>query len=230
MAQIGKGQSQLLAHEEEGIGEPQLEPISSPGQEVNLTAQYGKGLSLSLVCEEESIGEPLSMGDRSKHEEGKSRAYQNNQEEAMEVRELEKSNGMEIRGAEAGKGGRGNRNPSTRRKLRTKGMWEVGEPSTHPRRLVRIRARSSQVRKSASSKAGTLSATISDGDIINCNSRLRDPDVTEEPVKLWELGKHIGIVCRRIEEEVVQEYQSMEVRDVEFAQKIEEGVIKGLLC
>jgi len=40
----------------------------------------------------------------------------------------------------------------------------------------------------------------------------------------------MGIVFRRIEEEVVQEYQSMEVGDVEFAHKLEEGVIKGLLC
>jgi len=108
-----------------------------------------------------------------------------------------------------------------------KGLGEMAEPSTLPRRSVRVWP--SQVRDSAS-KAGTLSATISDGDTIICNSRFRDLDVTEEPLKLWEMGKQMGIVCRRIEEEVVKEYQSMEARDVEFAQKLEEGVTKGLLC
>ena len=155
------------------------------------------------------------------------RTNQHIHEGASVGRELEPREVLEIRGHEVSKGGSGIRNQSPRGRLRMKGLGEMAEPSTLPRRSVRVWP--SQVRDSAS-KAGTLSATISDGDTIICNSRFRDLDVTEEPLKLWEMGKQMGIVCRRIEEEVVKEYQSMEARDVEFAQKLEEGVTKGLLC
>ena len=154
------------------------------------------------------------------------RTNQHIHEGASVVRELEPREVLEIRGNEVSKGGSGIRNLSPRGSLRTKGLGEMAEPSTLPRRSIRVWP--SQVRDSAS-KAGSFSATISDGDTI-CNSRFRDLDVTVEPLKLWEMGKQMGIVCRRIEEEVVKEYQSMEARDVEFSQKLEEGVTKGFLC
>ena len=120
-------------------------------------------------------------------------------------------------------GGSEQGSPSRRR--RTKGLWEVGEPSTHPQRSVRIRARSSQARNSLSFKVGSSATNIIDRDINKCNARFRDPRIMEEPEILWELGKNIGLACRGVEEEVVQEYLCMEATDDEFVKKLEEGVI-----
>ena len=106
----------------------------------------------------------------------------------------------------------------------------MGEPSTHPRRSVRIRARSSQARNSLSFKSGPPATSITDGDINKFNAHFRDPGIMEEPNFLWELGKNMGVACRGVEEEVVQEYLSMEARDDEFVKKLEEGVRNGYLC
>jgi len=214
------------------VSNTQCEPITTLGQEGKLTTHYGNRQNHLLAQEEEGIGEPLRVECGSRRGEEKIRVGSGNQLEAMEARELEQSHVTERLlgrlGDEVTVGGSERRSPPCRR--RRKGLWEVGEPSTHPRRLVRIRARSSQVRNSSSSKAGTLTTTISDGDINNCNSRFRDPEIMEEPTKLWELGKHMGIACRGVEEEVVQEFECMEVRDVEFMQRFEEGTKKGYLC
>jgi len=110
------------------------------------------------------------------------------------------------------------------------GLWELGEPSTHPRRSVRISVRTSQVRDSSHSCVGTNFVAISDGDINNCNSRYRESEYMEEPSKLWEIDKHIGVACRGDEVEVVKEFQCMEVRDLEVMQSYEEGNKSGYLC
>jgi len=108
--------------------------------------------------------------------------------------------------------------PLRRRKM--KGLCDLVVPSTHPRRSVRLSEKSSQVRKNLLAKEGSLSMSISDGDIGNCNSRLRDNEIREEPPKLWDQGKQIGLVFRGDKEEVIQEYQCMEDRDLEFMKSI----------
>jgi len=125
-------------------------------------------------------------------------------------------------------GGSKNKSPSCRKK--TKGLWELGEPSTHPRHSMRISSRSDRVRSSPSSTSRTFTTIISDGDIYNCNARFCDSEVLEEPAMLWEIGKHIGIACRGAKVEVVKEYQSMKLRDAECKQRFEEGNKYGSLC
>ena len=118
--------------------------------------------------------------------------------------------------------------PLRRRKM--KGLHDLVESSTHLRRSVRLSEKSSQVRKGLLAREGSLSMPISDGDIRNCNSRLRNNEIREEPTKLWDQGKQIGLVCRGEEEEVIQEYQCMEDRDLEFMESIVGGNLNGFLC
>jgi len=101
----------------------------------------------------------------------------------------------------------------------------AGEPSTHPRRSVRLSERLSQARKEMLSREGSLSVSISDGDISNCNSHFQNPKIREEATKLWDLGKQFGLACRGDEEKVVQEYQCMEERDLEFMKNLAVGNI-----
>jgi len=121
---------------------------------------------------------------------------------------------------------RGLVNKSTPRKSKKKGLWELGEPSTHPRRSIRISDRAARLRNSSYS-AETPTTTISDGDIFNCNARIYDLEVVEESGMLWEVGKRMGVACRREEVEVVKEYKCMEVRDAECMQRFEEGKKPG---
>ncbi|KAL9318630.1 hypothetical protein ACSQ67_015147 [Phaseolus vulgaris] len=61
--------------------------------------------------------------------------------------------------------------PIRRRKMR--GIHDLVEPSTHPRRSVRPSEKSVQVRKNLLAKEGSLSMSISDGELGNCNARFR---------------------------------------------------------
>ena len=72
--------------------------------------------------------------------------------------------------------------------------------------------------------------SISDGDFINCNLRLCEPRNSMEASRLWEVGKQIGIACRKDEEEVVKEYQCLEERDLEIMKSFEEGEEVSHLC
>jgi len=98
------------------------------------------------------------------------------------------------------------------RQSKMKGLRDLGEPSTHSRRSVRLSEKSSQVRKNLLAREGSLSMSISDGDIGNCNSHLLNNVIREDSTKLCDLGKQIGLACRGDEEEVIQEYQCMEER------------------
>jgi len=90
---------------------------------------------------------------------------------------------------------RGTMNKSSPRRSKKKGLWELRGPSTHPRRSMRISERSSRARNSPSCTFETPVATISYGDIFNCNARLCESEGVEEPTMLWEVGKHMGIAC-----------------------------------
>jgi len=115
------------------------------------------------------------------------------------------------------------------RQRKMKGLCDVVEPSTHPRRSVRLSEKASQARKTALVREGSLPISISDRDIGNCNYRIQKIETRENPNKLWDQGKRIGLGCRDDEEEVIQEYQSMEDRDLEFMKSIAGGNLNGFL-
>jgi len=54
-----------------------------------------------------------------------------------------------------------------------KGLSELVEPSTHPRQSMRLSEKLSQVRRNMMPGEGLPSVSISDGDITNCNARMR---------------------------------------------------------
>jgi len=74
-----------------------------------------------------------------------------------------------------------------------------------------------------------LSNSISNGSIVNCNIRLWNSVDIIEPIKLWEIGKQIGITCGGDEEKVIRELENMEERDYEGKKKCEEGNKTGCL-
>ena len=115
------------------------------------------------------------------------------------------------------------------RRQKMKGFCDVVKPSTHPRRSVRLSEKASQARKSTLVREGSLPISISDGHIGNCNYRIRKNKTRENPTKLWDQGKQIGLVCRGDEEEVIQEYQCLEDKDLKFMKSIAEGSLNGFL-
>ena len=93
--------------------------------------------------------------------------------------------GLKLQGSFATEGvevGRGSDNPSRQRKM--KGLSELMEPSTHPRRSVRLSEKLAQVRRKMLSGEDLPSISISDGDISNCNAHMR---------ALMELGRNLQI-------------------------------------
>ena len=109
------------------------------------------------------------------------------------------------------------------RRGKKKGLSELGKPSTLPRRSVRLSEKMSQAREALLLSEGLPATSISDGDINNCNARVRIPGSPEEPADLWVLRKQIRIACCGVEEEVVQEFKCMEDQDMEFKKNVEVG-------
>jgi len=56
-----------------------------------------------------------------------------------------------------------------------------------------------------------------------CNNKLWKGGNTDEPTKLWEVGKQLGMTCCGNEEEVIKEFGRMEDRDKEIMKKSKEG-------
>jgi len=106
-------------------------------------------------------------------------------------------------------------------------IWKA--PSHTPRRSVRIRNKCPQNALSFLSRQGMPTVSLSDGDIDNCNLRLREPVSPEEPIKLWDISRKVGIRCRKDEQEVIQEFSSLEERDLKTMSCVEEGKKGGLL-
>jgi len=126
-----------------------------------------------------------------------------------------------------GHAGRGVITNQRRRKI--KGLVDLEGSMSHPRRSVRIRNKCPQSAFSSHSRQGMPAVSLSDGDIDNCNLRLRESDSPEEPVKLREISRRVGIRCRKDEHEVLQEYSYLEERDVKTMRCAEEGKKGGLL-
>jgi len=66
----------------------------------------------------------------------------------------------------------------------------------------------------------------STSDIINCNNRLKTEEVDSESVRIWEVGKQLGLECSGDEGTMTTHMESMEVRDTENMKKYEEGINK----
>ena len=104
-----------------------------------------------------------------------------------------------------------------------KGLGVVGESRSHPRRSARISERRFQASTYPCITAGLSVASLSDRDIMNCNSRMVARSNIVESPELWEIGKKIGVWCREDEQEVIKNYDGMEVRDSEMASGHKEG-------
>ena len=118
------------------------------------------------------------------------------------------------------------RTTQRRRKFKASSGLEVSK--SHPRRLGRLKNRQQLTARNSQSNQGVASVSLSDGDIENCNTRLRDPVLPAEPTKLWEVGKRVGLICQRVEKKVIDEYACMEERDLVVTKSVEEGKNDGL--
>jgi len=114
------------------------------------------------------------------------------------------------------------------RNSKMKALRELGDANTYPRRSVRLSEKTSRKKNVMLNSEGMFSASISDGDIFLCNARVHSPESREESDNLWVVGKRFGLACRGEEDEVVQEYISMEDRDQEVKNSAELGKQKGL--
>jgi len=108
------------------------------------------------------------------------------------------------------------KNPRCRRRKR---LWELGEPSTLPQGKVQIGAGSLYIGSGTESRVSTNSNSLSDGDIAKCISRFRSVGKGEDQRVVWEAGKQIGVVCHKIEHDVIKELERMEARDTEVMKK-----------
>jgi len=118
---------------------------------------------------------------------------------------------------------------TTQRRRKIKGLVDLEGSKSHPRRSVRIRIKCPQNALSFLSRQGMPTVSLSDGDIDNCNLRLREFDSPEEPIKLWEISRKVGIRCHKDEQEVIQEFSSLEERDLKTMSCVEEGKKRGFL-
>jgi len=59
----------------------------------------------------------------------------------------------------------------------------------------------------------TLSNSITDTNISNCNRRIKGSDKGIEELRLWEIAKEIGVVCQESEDSIIQRFVEMEERD-----------------
>jgi len=109
------------------------------------------------------------------------------------------------------------------RRRKKKGLTELGDSCSYPKRSVRLSVRLPQARSIAHHIDGMSLASISDMDIYNYNSRLSESVNVVEPSRLWELGKQVGLKCLGDEEQVVKEYVRMEDWDSEFVLRTKMG-------
>jgi len=137
--------------------------------------------------------------------------------------------GVAVLGEVLGEGEACDRNRSTSSPVRRKkkGLAELGDSSSQPRRSVRINERLTQVGFPYNHKDRMPLVSISDKDISNCNTRLNASSLLAEPTKLWEIGKHVGVRWRREGEEVIKEYESMEEKDSDILECTKEGNKSG---
>jgi len=116
------------------------------------------------------------------------------------------------------------------RQRKVKGLTELGESSSIPRRSARISKRQSLSESLPHLRGGKNSPSISNGDINNCNLRICDQGTGAKPFDLWDIGKLACLACQWDEKEVVKEYLCMEERNTEFVKGVKEGDKDGSFC
>jgi len=131
-------------------------------------------------------------------------------------------------GGEAGIAER-SKSSSPPRHRKKKGLTELGDSCPFPRRSRRIKTRMPQAGVMAHNTDEISSSSISDKNIYMCNSRLVEPDNRAGPSKLWEVGKQVGIRCRKEEDEVVREYMGIWKSEIQRSLHALRRVIKTCL-
>jgi len=140
-----------------------------------------------------------------------------------------RNRGGMLLGGEEGDGEEERGITTTQRRRKSKGLVDLEGSKSHPRRSVRIRNKCSQNAHSSLANQGMPSISLSDGDIDNCNIRLRESELSDKPFKLWVISRKVGIRCCKDEQEVIQEFSKLEERDLKTVNCEEEGKKRGFL-
>jgi len=159
-------------------------------QEERSSAHSNKEISVSRTIALESGAETKTVD-----QEEMLKGYHQHEEtaEAKDLGDVCTDSGFPIRlGIEEGGRPVGN----AQRQRKTKGLMELAAPNSHPRRSVRLRSKAARVGNLHQTIRGMPAVSLSDGDIDNCNSRLRDMVSPADPSKLWAISRRVGIFCR----------------------------------
>jgi len=65
----------------------------------------------------------------------------------------------------------------------------------------------------------SLSNSLTDSNIINCNRRFRESEIGIEELRLWGIAKEIGVVCLECEESIIRRFSKMEQRDSQLLEE-----------
>jgi len=98
---------------------------------------------------------------------------------------------------------RSNSNSLPRRRKK-KGLVEMGEPRSHPRQSARLSERRSQAGTSSFLRASLSVVSISNRDIMNCNSRLGARSNIVESPELWAIGKQLGCCAEKMKRRLLK--------------------------
>jgi len=104
---------------------------------------------------------------------------------------------------------------------RQRGLCEIGETSRKPRWKYLTKKGDMQNETICESRLvlNSISNSFSEDGINNCNKRFWTSFDIDRPVKLWELGKQIGISCEANEVEAINEMVLMEKKDLKGKKK-----------
>jgi len=104
---------------------------------------------------------------------------------------------------------------------RQRGLCEIGETSRKPRWKYLTKKGDIQNETICESRLvlNSISNSFSEDGINNCNKRFWNSIDIDRPVKLWELGKQIGISCEANEVEAINEMVLMEKKDLKGKKK-----------
>ncbi|KAK7356300.1 hypothetical protein VNO80_15569 [Phaseolus coccineus] len=101
--------------------------------------------------------------------------------------------------------------PERGRRLRT--LRETDELRVQPRWRSKGGQGSLHYGNSSSSRFSILSNAESASDIIHCNNRLRNEEFVDESVRIWEVGKQLGMECLGDEGMVTSQLKACNLND-----------------
>ncbi|KAL9298365.1 hypothetical protein ACSQ67_024261 [Phaseolus vulgaris] len=104
---------------------------------------------------------------------------------------------------------------------RQRGLCEIGETSEKTPMEVSYKKGDIRTKPSVNPELvlNSISNSFSEDGINNCNKRFWNSIDIDRPVKLWELGKQIGISCEANEVEAINEMVLMEKKDLKGKKK-----------